>query len=166
MQVKQDIDILSALFPASNYQQVKVVAGTNFTVPCRAFDPSTEESCYFPFRAINYGSGNLTVRVQWYADTASSGGIVLGASLAAITPNTDTQDIETKAFTTEDTQADTHLGTTGQRLHELTITVSDLASLAAGDWVVLRLARKVANGSDDMTGDAIITGLQIEYSDT
>lgn len=154
-----------AQFPASNYAQFKAVAGSNFPVESLAFDASTEESCYFVFPARSYGSGNLTVRVRWYADTASSNGVVFGASLAAITPNTDTQDIETKAFATENTASDTHLGTTGQRLHEMTITVSNLDSVAADDWCVLKLARKVADGSDTMTGDCLVVELGVEYSD-
>lgn len=155
-----------ALYPASNYPQYKAVAGTNFPVESLAFDASTEEACYFPFAAINYGSGNLTIRIKWYADTASANGITFGASLAAITPNTDTQDIETKAFATENTASDTHLGTTGQRLHEFTITVSNLDSVAAGDWCVLKLARKVADAGDTMTGDCQVVEVDIEYSDT
>lgn len=155
-----------AALPASNFAQYKSVAGSNFPVESLAFDASTEEACYFPFRAVRYGSGNLTARIRWYADTASSGGIVMGCSLAAITPNTDSQDVETKAFATETTGSDTHLGTTGQRLHEMTVTISNLDSLAADDECWLKLARKVADGSDDMTGDALVVEVDIEYSDT
>lgn len=155
-----------ALLPAANYAQYKFVNGTNFPVESLAFDASTEETVYFQFPALSYGSGNLTIRIQWYADTASSGGVVFGCSLQALTPNTDTQDIETDAFATETTGSDTHLGTTGQRLHEMTVTVSNLDSLAVGDWCTLRLARKVSDGSDDMTGDCLVTEVIVEYSDT
>jgi len=163
--VKQDINVLEAILPATAYPQFRTVAGTNFPVPSLAYDASTAETAHWTWRALNYGSGNLTVRIQWYADTASTGGIVLAAAIAAITPNTDTQDIETDAYAAESTTADTHLGTTGQRVHELTITVSNLDSVAAGDWCMLRITRNVADGSDDMTGDAHIVGIQIEYSD-
>jgi hypothetical protein len=155
-----------ALYPASNYPQFKSVAGTNFPVESLAFDTTTEETCYFTFPALSYGSGNITVRIGWYADTASTNGVVFGCSLAAITPNTDSTDIETKAFATETTGSDSHLGTTGQRLHEMTVTVSNLDSVAAGDWCVLRLARKVNDGSDTMAGDALVTSVIVEYSDT
>lgn len=154
-----------ALFPASNFPQYKAVAGTNFPVESLAFDAATEETCYFTLDATSYGSGNVTVKVRWYADTASSGGVVFGASLAAITPGDD-QDIETKAFASEVTGSDTHDGTTGQRLHELSITVNQLDSIAADDYVVLRLARKTANASDDMTGDCLVVEARVEYSDT
>lgn len=155
-----------ALLPTSNPAAPVVNFGTNFPVPGLAFDTTTQEAAFFRFLALLYGSGNVTVTIDWYADTATSGGVVFGASLAAITPDTDTQDIETKAFATENTGSDTHLGTTGQRLHRMTITVSNLDSLAAGDYVVLRLRRVPADGSDTMTGDCIVTRVTVSYSDT
>lgn len=164
--VKQLLGPRDAQFPASNYPQFKVVAGTNFPVESLAFDASTEETCHFTFPALSYGSGNLTIRIGWYADTATTGGVVFGCSLAAITPDTDSQDVETKAYATETTGSDSHLGTTAHRLHEMTVTVSNLDSLAAGDWCKLRLARKVADASDTMTGDAQVVQVVIEYSDT
>lgn len=155
-----------AILPATNPAAPTQVAGTNFPVPGLAFDATTQETVYFRFPAVSYGSGNVTVTVDWYADTASTNGIVFGASLAAITQNTDTQDIETKAFATENTASDTHLGTTGQRLHTFDITVSNLDSIASGDDVTLRLRRAPADASDTMTGDAIVTRVIVSYSDT
>lgn len=155
-----------AYLPATNPAAPVQAAGTNFPVPGLAFDATTQETAYFRFPALSYGSGNVTVTVEWYADTASANGITFGASLAAITPNTDTQDIETKAFATENTASDTHLGTTGQRLHSFDITVTNLDSIAAGDDVTLRLRRVPADASDTMTGDAIVTRVIVSYSDT
>jgi hypothetical protein len=155
-----------ALFPTSNPAAPVLGQGTNFPVDGLAFDASTQETCFFRLPALAYGSGNVTVTVDWYADTASANGITFGASLAAITQNTDTQDIETKGFATENTASDTHLGTTGQRLHTFDITVSNLDSLANGDDLTLRLRRVPADGGDTMTGDAIVTRVVIAYSDT
>ena len=155
-----------ASYPTSNPATPVRAQGTNFPVGGIAFDATTQETCFFKFPAIAYGSGNVTVTLEWEADTASSGGITYGASLAAITPNVDTQDIETKAFATENTASDTHLGTTGQRQHSFAVTVSNLDSLAADDEVYLRIRRVPADGGDTMTGDAIITRVIVTYSDT
>lgn len=152
-----------AIPAASNGAQFDVIAGTNFPVPVLWFDATTSETAYFFFRAESYGSGNITANVQWYADTASSGDVTWDLSLAAITPNTDSQDIETKAFATANSATDSHLGTTGQRLHGVDVTLSNLDSVAAGDWVCLRVVR---NTSDTMTGDAGLVGLLLSYSDT
>jgi hypothetical protein len=75
--------------------------------------------------------------------------------MAAITPDTDTQDVETDALPTVTQVTDTHLGTVGQRLHRASITLTGAAldTLATGDHVVLRVARVSADAADTMTGD-------------
>lgn len=165
--VKHPFGPRDAQFPASVYAQFKAVSGTNFPVESLAFDAALDEAVYFVFPAINYGSGNLTARLRWYADTASTGVVTWEAALAAITPETDTQDIETKAFATAQNTDDTHLGTTGQRVHEMTITISNLDSIAAEDWCVLRIRRLGSTSANDtMAGDALLIQCGIEYSDT
>lgn len=164
--VRQYLTPQCAEFLSSTFPALTRVYGTNFPVVSLAYDTTTVERAYFQFSPMAYGSGNITVTVEWYADTASSGGVVWETALAAITPNTDTQDVETKAFATVNTAADTHLGTTGQRVHSVDVTVSNLDSLAAGDYVILRVSRLTTDGSDTMTGDAMLLGLGISYSDT
>lgn len=151
---------LATAFPAL------VRNGTNFPVFGLAFDAATDEAVFWSFRSTNYASGNLTIDIDWYADTASSGDVVWESQLAAITPNTDTQDVETKALATLNNVTDTHLGTTGQRLHRCTITASNLDSLAIDDIVWLRLARDANNAADTMTGDAILVKVTVTYLST
>lgn len=155
-----------AEFPSSNPAAPVLTQGTNFPVSGLAFDTTTQEACFFRTKAINYGSGNLTLDLDWYADTATSGGVVFEVAIAAITPDADTQDIETKAFATAQQASDTHLGTTGQRVHKMSIAITNLDSIAADDELVIRLRRVPADGSDTMTGDAIVIGLVLSYSDT
>lgn len=155
-----------AAYLATTFPEYKNVAGTNFPVTSLAYDASADEAAFWKTRAVRYASGNLTVDIEWYADTASSGDVVFGVSIAAITPNTDTQDIETDGLATENTVTDSHLGTTNQRLHRATVTVSNLDSLAADDFLVIRLRRLGSNGSDTMTGDALVTLITVSYSDT
>lgn len=142
-----------------------LVQGTNAPVPGLAFDADTDEDIFFRFTATGY-VGSPVLRIHWYADSASSGDVVWGCQIACITPNTDSQDIETDALATAQTVTDTHLGTTGQRLHETTITISNTDSLAAGDDVLVRLYRDANAGGDTMTGDAVVTRSAFEYSDT
>ena len=156
-----------ATAPATNFAGYRVRQGTNFPIAGLDFDPTTNESMFFCLVATGYGSGNVTVRVDWEADTASSGDVIWGVQLACITPNTDTQDVETKAFATANTATDTHLGTVVQRLHTIDITVTNLDSLAVGDWVTVKVYRDAASASDTMTtSDATILFINISYSDT
>lgn len=151
--------------PATGAAALNFVSGTNFPVSALAFDAAVEEFVYFFFRATSYGSGNLTLLLDWYADTASSGNVVWAAQLAAITPDTDSGDIETKAFGTAQTVTDSHLGTTNQRLHRASLTISNLDSIAANDWCCLRVYRDADDAQDTMTGDCLLSLATLTYSD-
>lgn len=151
---------------ATNGAQWKTVDGTNFPVSGWAFDAATAETIFTILPILNYGSGNITFRIYWYADTATANDTVWGVSLGAITGNVDTQDIETKSLASENTATDSHLGTTGQRLHFVDVTVSNLDSVAADDLIVLRLRRVAADAGDTMAGDALFIGAAVSYSDT
>jgi hypothetical protein len=131
-----------------------------------AYDAATEEKAYWKFKASNYGSGDLTLLLRWYADSATSGVVRWGAKIAAITPDTDSQDVETKSLATQQVVDDTHLGTTGQRLHNCSIAVSNLDSIAADDEVWIEISRVAAHANDTMTGDAILVDAELQYSDT
>lgn len=162
--VAQTLEVGGAQFLSTSFPAL-VKNGTNFPVVGLAYDAAADEAAFWHFQAVSYGSGNVTVRVEWYADTATSGDVIWGVQLAAITPNTDTQDVETKALATANTVTDTHLGTTGQRLHTADVTVSNLDSLALNDAVWLRLYRDADAAGDTMAGDAVVTLLTVSYSD-
>tara|TARA_R110000868_G_scaffold181339_5_gene422293 strand:+ start:217 stop:639 length:423 start_codon:yes stop_codon:yes gene_type:complete len=137
--------------------------GTNFPINTLAFDTTTSETVYFRFIARNYLSGNLTIRVRWYADTATTGGVVWGAAIAAVSAG-DAQNMETKAFATEQLSATSTASATTHGPVEATITVSNLDSLASLDDVTLRIARKVAEAGDTMAGDALVMFVIVEYA--
>ena len=140
--------------------------GTHFPVTGLSYDGTTAQYAYLRTRAVNYGTGNLTITLGWYAATATSGGVTWEIALAAITPNTDTTDVETKAFAAATTINDTHLGTTGKRAHDVVVTISNLDGLASDDWLVIRVGRLPADAGDNMTGNAILTMVDVSYSDT
>lgn len=143
-----------------------LAAGTHFPVPCLDFDPASDEQVLLYFRAVRYGGGPLTVEIDWYADTASSGSVVWEAALACITPGTDAQDVETKPFASPSFVQATHLGSTPQRLHRAVLVVSDTDGMSADDWCVLRLGRD-ADGTyavDDMASDASVVAIALSYA--
>jgi hypothetical protein len=86
----RDGEVRSTAFPG-----LVQANGTTIPVAGYAFDAASEEGLFFRFRASDYTSGDVAVSLDWYADSASSGAVVWGAQLAAITPDTDTQDVET-----------------------------------------------------------------------
>lgn len=164
--VTRELHPEAAAFLATGFPQFLRTAGTNFPVTGLAFDAATNEAATWKLIATAYGSGNLTLDIDWYADTASTGNVVWNAQIAAITPDTDTQDVETDGLTTANTVTDSHLGTTGQRVHRASITVSNLDSLAANDLLFVKVTRDAASGSDTMAGDAVLVLARLSYSDT
>lgn len=153
-------------FAASAFPALVKNNGTNFPVLGLAFDATTGESAYWKFEPTGYASGNLTCDVLWYADTSttSTHGVTWQAAIAAITPSSDTTNVETKAFATTQ-QASTDLGSTdAQKLMKTTITISNLDTIAAGDEVWLRITRVVADAGDDLTGDAIVTSVRLSWT--
>lgn len=152
----------SAQYATSNFPQYLATVGSNFIVSGLAFDAATSETCYWKVRVTGTPS-SPTLKICWYADTASSGDVIWKCYCAAITPNTDTQDVETKALSASNTATDTHLGTTGQRLHEIDLSLSSNDSMADGDELWLIFSRDASAGGDTMTGDAIVTSVVLSY---
>lgn len=158
----------NAQFLATNFPAYVKTNGSNFPVSGLAYDATTDESAFWKFRATSYGSGNLTLDIYWYADTASTNNVVWEAQISAITANTDTQDVETDGLATLNFVQDTHLGTTGQRVHQCAITISNLDSIAANDVIHIRIARDAnsTSATDDLAGDSILLMAILSYSDT
>lgn len=159
---------IGALLPSATIPPELVrLEGTNFPEWGYAFADATNDETVFTERLFvpNYGSGNVSVICDWRSRTGqTTGAVVLGAALSALTP-ADAQSVATDAFATENTQTTTVSGT-ASALNRTTITVSNLDSLAANDSLVVRIRRLQSNGSDTMTGDCIIEGVTLQYSDT
>lgn len=142
--------------PTSNYATVD----SRNTIACLDFDPTTEESAYFVGRLpANYGGGGLTLTVHWTATSATTGAVVWGGSIER-----QGTDIDADSFATEQlSSAATTNGTSGI---ETTTTIAfssgaNMDSLAAGERFRLKLARKVNDGGDNMSGDAEVLWLAL-----
>lgn len=157
----EEAQVLGSVFPAFDK-----INGTNFPVSRLLYDASADEAAFWKVDASDYGSGNITADLIWYATNATTGVVRWEISIAAITPESDSQDVETKALATAHTVDDTHLGTTSKRLHKATIAISNLDSVAAGDQVHVRVRRIGSNGADTMANDAALTEVRLSYSDT
>ena len=168
--VLYDLRPASALFQTSSFPQYLKNAGTNGPVEWLAYDAAATESAYWELEAFGYpGSApDVSVAIVWGAATATSGVVRWEVALAAITPETDTQDPETKSYGTAVTVDDTHLGTTAKRLMRATVTLSgaSLNSLAGEDEVWVRVSRIGGNAADTLTGDAWLKKVRLSYSDS
>lgn len=139
--------------------------GTNFPKSGWAFDGgSSVEAIYFEVAAINYGSGNLTLLIDFYT-SATSNATVWQAAISATTPG-DAQSMLTDALQTAQNSGGVTSNSTGNGPKQGSITISNLDSLANLDRFTLKVFRDPTNGSDTNTSDSIIFGLWLQYSDT
>mgnify|MGYP001572815021 CR=1 FL=1 len=84
------------------------------------------------------------------------------AAIAAATAG-DAQSVETDGLATA-TTATTTVNGTARGPNETSVTISNLDSIAAGDWVCIKFYRDA--DADNMAGDASLVGLALSYSDT
>lgn len=127
-----------------------------------AFDASTEEWCCWQFRMPADFSSALTAKVQYKMTSATTGGVAWDVRVAAVSDG-DATDVDAKVFGSANVGTATVPGTAGH-IDEVSITLTNADSVAAGDFVVVRLARAVANASDTATGDAEFTTGALTYT--
>jgi hypothetical protein len=130
------------------------------------FDASTKEQLYWSFRMpADYASGPV-LKVQFKMASAVTGNVIVEGRLAAITPG-DATDADAKAFAAANTSSATAVpATTAGKVGEISLTLTNADSLAAGDFVVAYLARDAANGSDTAAGDMEVVAVALTYTTT
>lgn len=145
-----------------------VVKGTN-TAPVRflmtaAFDPGTDEHLWFQFRMPADYSSSPVLKILWYSNDIGAGETcVWGCSLGAVTPADADTPLEHAQATAQTTGTDVNT-TEANRLIETSITISNGDSVAAGDLVSLVVYRDANAGTDDLSSDAVLVAVSLEYT--
>lgn len=153
------LEIGAARFRSTLFARPVKDNGTNIPVFGLAF--ATNETAFFQWPFTGYGAGNVTGTILWYAGTATSGTATWGMALAAITAGTDTTNVTTKALATENTNTSA-CRTDTKAVATVDVVVSNLDSLANFDLTFLRVRRT----DSSVSGDCIILGIRLSYSDT
>lgn len=126
-----------------------------------AFDAATEEWLTWSFRMpADYASG-LTAKCVYKMASATTGGVTWDVRVAAVSDG-DAADVDAKGFGSANTASATVPGTAGH-LDEVSVPVTNDDSLAAGDFVVVRVARAVGDAGDTASGDAEFLACNLEY---
>lgn len=158
----------SASNAAPAIQRVKSSASApspHFLQAC--FDASTDEMLYWSFRMpADYASAPV-MKVQYKMTSATSGAVLFEGRLAAVSDG-DSQDVDAKALATTNASASTTVPGTAGFLDEISITLTNDDSVAAGDFVIAYLRRDAdgTNGTDSATGDAEVIACAITYTTT
>ncbi|HEU4543054.1 MAG TPA: hypothetical protein VFR23_18125 [Jiangellaceae bacterium] len=127
-----------------------------------AFDATTEEQVVWAFRMPADYSSAPVLKVQYKMTSATTGGVAFEARIAAVSDG-DAQDVDAKGFAAANVGTATVPATAGH-LDEVSITMTNADSVAAGDFVIVYLNRDPAHASDTATGDCEVVAVSLTYT--
>lgn len=110
----------------------------------------------------DYG-GKPVIHVLYYMASATSGNVVWGACVAALSD--EDASVTSKAFGTANTVTSAVPGAAGT-LKKASITLADADNMAAEDDLTVVLYRKASDASDTATGDAVLRKVWLSYAFT
>lgn len=146
----------SAEFPASNFPALTL----SNRRPVLAFDAGTDETAYWSFIAPQGITGTITCVVTYAMASATTGAVYWQAALEAITAADAVDTDATTSFDTANSGNGTVPATAGY-IQQISITMTNADSIAAGDYVRLSVNRDADNASDTATGDAYLLAVEI-----
>lgn len=128
------------------------------------YDASSTESALWQFRLPTNYSSSPVLKIQYAMASATSNKIDLECDIMAVT-DADSQDVDSASFDSinEITGGTTVPGTAGY-IDEISLTLSNVDSWAANDFVLLRLHRDHDDGDDTATGDCEVLAVSLEYT--
>jgi hypothetical protein len=123
------------------------------------FDATTSESAQFSMIMPNsWNEGTITFQPVWsHASTTTNFGVVWELSAVALSDG-DAGDV---AFGTGQTSTDTGGTTNDIFIGPESSAITGGGTPAAGDWVMFKVARLTANGSDTMAVDARLHAIRL-----
>lgn len=146
---------LSAEFPSSAFAALMTVNAR----PVLAFDASTDETAHWTFIAPQGMTGTLTAVLTLIGAAASTNSTYWDVSVEAVTA-ADATDLDSDSFDSINS-GNTAMGATQGYMVQLSITLTNADSIAAGDYVRVKVTRDANNGSDNFAADAYLLAVEI-----
>lgn len=146
----------AAEFPATNFPQLLL----NNRRPVLAFDAATSETCYWTMDAPQGLTGTQTAVLSYVAASATTGGVAFDVAVESISSGDATNLGATTSFDTANTGTDAAVPGTAGYLKQISVTLSNVDSMAAADLIRFSLTRNVAHATDTATGDIQVLALE------
>lgn len=147
----------AAEFPATNFPQLTVV---NLR-PVLAYDASTSETAYWSGIVPQGWTGTVVAVISYAMASATSGGVAFSVAVEAITTGDATDTDATTSFDTANTGTDAAVPATAGYMEQISVTLTNLDSAAAADYLRISVARAVADAADTATGDAFVLCVEV-----
>lgn len=125
------------------------------------FDADTDEIIYYTFRMPQDYSSAPVLKFQYSMASATSGNVIVGCEVMAVT---DGEAVDSDSYDTVNTSSATAVPGTAGLMDEISLSLSNADSVAAGDYVALKIRRDADNASDTATGDLEYWGAALEYT--
>lgn len=146
---------MAAEYPSSNYPALTLVNRR----PALAYDATTNESAQWTAIAPQGLTGTLTAIVTYVMASATSGDVDMDVSLEAVSDG-DATDLDTAdSFDTVNSVDNTVVPATAGYIDQVSVTLTNADSIAAGDYFRLRVTRDAA--SDTATGDMYVLSVEL-----
>lgn len=140
----------SAEFPASAFPGLTAINAR----PALAFDASTQETAYWTLAAPQGITGTMTLVVTYMMASATSGTVEFEAAVEAISDGDATDLDTTTSFDTVNASGAITVPGTAGYIDQVSITLTNQDSVAAGDLLRISISRDADDGTNDTaTGD-------------
>lgn len=131
------------------------------------FPDSTDRHAFWQWRMPHDYNSDLTIHMQYIADSGTAGILKMGAAVMAVTPG-DAADLTATSFGSvvyDTSTAPTTIGYMSSTGISITLT-GNADSLAANDFIKLEIVRDADHAGDTLTGHAAILAVSAEYMTT
>lgn len=148
--------VLGVTPPGANFARPEIRAGGSTPaerVNIWRFSPTVIEYLDLYCRLVGYGGGGLTIRLQYYVDTATTGVVRLGAALRRL--QDDAEDLDT-AHTYDFNDVDDTIPNVNGEPGEAVVTFTDGAdmdSVLNGEFFILRVRRNATHANDTVNSN-------------
>jgi hypothetical protein len=131
--------------------------------PVLGFDTSTSETCYWTAVIPQGWTGTVTAVISYAMASATSGGVAFDVAVEALTSGDATDTDATTSFDSVNNSASTTVPGTAGYIDQISITLTNQDSIAAGDYVRIALNRDAdgTSGTDDATGDCYVLAVEL-----
>lgn len=139
--------------------------GVSFTAanrPRLLFDGTTDELITWTFRLPGDYASGLTVTVQYSMISATTNNVAIRTEVMSIA---DGENVNTDNFAAVEASADDTVPGTAGLMGEISDALGT-PTVAAGDYIALRLGRENGTSGANATGDMEVWSVQLSYTTT
>lgn len=148
-----------AEFPSTNFPALMTIHSTERRMVL-AYDASTSETAMWTMIAPQGLTGTLTVVIKYVMASATTGGVAFDVAVEAVTDGDSTDLDAATSYDSVNGGSDASVPGTAGYPGEISITLTNNDSMAAGDQVRISIARDIADGNDTATGDCYFTSAE------